>query len=716
MKRPIDADPTDPAGDVHSPAPGAGSVAPAVLEALAAAVERAMPSLVALIPREPAAQLGRLGLAGPAGTTEVRAVGRLPAAALGLEGAVSRVTSGPVALDREGDGRTIAGPLPWVAAGQPPPPVTHAGPVPMPVPGPRPVTRSGPMREPVPAGAPPTPPFVPSFPAGPAESPVLRELRRLGPMLATRLHGALEVAVERLALPDVPPGLTADVSRPPDGHRTVVLSAAGGGDLENAVIMLDQFCWGVTVLVANLVRALRTHPGVEPLLTPPGAEGDPTPAEAETAVAAWHGRAHLALGVATAAAVLAEVTPPAVIGREAAIVGAGLGAAALVLAEAPMPAAYAAAATARRRAEYLLPRGSVGHVEPAGHRIGLLEEELAETEDAVFAGNGLVAEVPGGAVIRTGTDGGFVSVRLDVLAGPPEDVEVLGWDEVVEISWTSVAGAASVLGRPLDAGYARLGGHLREQTPPWPGELRLRVHVTGRDEWTGGVTVPGVMVDERYQLIVWEAPRGPEIVHKRSDRLGARLRGEPEPPPDDRPERAYRWVRRASISEGATITVIAGTTDIRAVVRAFGANPAAPRSFWDTRASDDLTMRALAVVAVDGAVVAIEDNAFRGSRPEVLAALSRLGRAGSVFWNVSAGPRLGLAEGGEALFDGFEPGMWQATPAAAEPYLVGLDFEDFRDRAEKCLVAVERFTGYAVQAHDLERIEEADVAYEIPDR
>ncbi|MDT3442981.1 hypothetical protein [Pseudofrankia sp. BMG5.37] len=704
MERPAETD------DVQALEPGTGPVGPVAFVALGAAVARVMPSLVARVPREPAARLGRLGLAGPAGMTVVGAVGRLPATALRPGRPVPWAATEPVLSGQmRGQLAAAGGPVPSAQPGPPaPPPVMRSGPMPMPMS----VSVSGP-----PGAQQPPPPFVPSFPAGPAESPVLRELRRLGSTLTARLHGALEVAVDGLVLADVPPGLTAGVPRPPDGARSVLLSAADGSDLENAVIMLDQFRWGITILVAELVRALRAHPGVAPLLTPPEVEGDRTPAEAETAVAAWHGRAHLALGVATAVAVLAELAPPAVAGGEAAVIGVGLGAAAQVLAVAPMPAAYAAAALARRRAEYLLPRSAWGHVEPADHRIGLLESELPETDAGAFAGNGLVTEVAGGAVIRTGTDHGLVSVRLEVLAGAPPDVDVLVWDEVVEISWTSMAGAASVLGRPsVEAGHIPRSANLREQAPPWPGELRLRVHASGRDDSPGRVSVSGVVTDERYQLIVWEAPREPEIVYKRSDRLGARLRGEPEPPLVDRPEYAYRWFRHTSISEGATITVIAGPADTDAVLRAFGADPAVPRSFWDTRASDDLTMRALAVIAVDGAVVAIEDNAFRGSRPEVLAALSRLGRTGSVFWNVSAGPRLGLAEGGEALFHGFEPGLWQPTPAAAEPYLAGLDFKDYRDRTEKCLVAVERFTGYTVQARDLERIEAADVAYEIPDR
>jgi phage tail tape-measure protein len=69
----------------------------------------------------------------------------------------------------------------------------------------------------------------------------------------------------------------------------------------------------------------------------------------------------------------------------------------------------------------------------------------------------------------------------------------------------------------------------------------------------------------------------PEIVHKRTDRLGYRLRGEPEPIRPEQPELAYRWVKDSALNTGATVTVVTGVT-VEEVLRSFGADPARPES------------------------------------------------------------------------------------------------------------------------------------------
>ena len=38
-------------------------------------------------------------------------------------------------------------------------------------------------------------------------------------------------------------------------------------------------------------------------------------------------------------------------------------------------------------------------------------------------------------------------------------------------------------------------------------------------------------------------PAGPEVGYARTDRLGHRLRGAPEPTPPERPDAAYGWLR-----------------------------------------------------------------------------------------------------------------------------------------------------------------------------
>jgi hypothetical protein len=191
------------------------------------------------------------------------------------------------------------------------------------------------------------------------------------------------------------------------------------------------------------------------------------------------------------------------------------------------------------------------------------------------------------------------------------------------------------------------------------------------------------------------------------------LRGEPEPPVVDRPEVRYRWIAQSRLTVAATVTVATGLP-VEDVLRAFGADPARPEPLEDLR--EAYADPWLAVLEFDGVVVAIEENGYFGSRAPVLTAASRAGRAASMFWNVNAVTRLSFARGGEVL-SSFEP-MLGASSADDEvtAALAGLDFENYRDRNEKGLVAVERFTGRGLYAEDLEDIERLGVAYRLSDR
>lgn len=337
----------------------------------------------------------------------------------------------------------------------------------------------------------------------------------------------------------------------------------------------------------------------------------------------------------------------------------------------------------------------------SGHRFALIEGRIPEQIDV--GGNGLVAVVDGGAVIRTGVAEGFVQVELTVLAAAPPDVEA-GWEEVVEVSWRAAEGRASVAG-PDGDGDARLSG----QTPPWPGDYRLRVHARGRDEADNDF--------ERYKLVVWAAPATPPVVHRRTDRLGHRLRGEPEPVRPPRPEHAYRWIHRSPLSQAATVTVATGST-VEELLRAFGADPdrpeAVPAIELDLHARRSVDPW-VAVLDTPEAVLAVEYNGFHGSHEPVLFAASARGRAASMFWNVNAVTRLSLAERGRLLAS-FEPrGDIDAEPAVAAA-IAGLDFADFGDRAEKGLVAVERFTGRGITAGDLTQMQNAGIGFRIASR
>ncbi|HUA28653.1 MAG TPA: DUF6461 domain-containing protein [Streptosporangiaceae bacterium] len=539
----------------------------------------------------------------------------------------------------------------------------------------------------------------------PAESPALAALRELSPLQAERLLGALELTLGELELsgaPDLSPYLGGSE---PQSQRFAFAYVGPESQTTTAVTLLERLRPGAAALAASLTGRLAGHPLVAPLLDVP------SDVAGEAPIAAAHGAAYLALSVAAARAVVGDWRAPvAVDSPAAAVIGVGLGAAIGLLREVPKPAGYAAARLARAREEYLMPRAASGSVPVSGHRFALVEGEVPEAGDSGFSGNGVVAVVPGGAVIRTGLAEGLITVTLRILDGPPDEVDE-GWDEVVEVSWTAAQGQASVVG-PNGPGDDNL---LRE-TPPWPGDYRLRVHALGRDDADEDDVADG----EIYELAVWRAPAGPEIVYRRTDRLGHRLRGEPEPPRPDRPERAYRWVEDSSLRMAATVTVVTGSTAAD-VLSAFGADPDRPESLSaiaeemiDTMSIDPW----VAVLDAGSAVLAVEYNGWQGSDEDLLASASAGGRAASMFWNVEGLTRLSFAERGSCLAS-FEPpdevdaSAGGAAGAGVAQALAGLDFDDYRDKRGKGLIAVERFAGRGITADDLDRIEAADVAYRI---
>jgi hypothetical protein len=536
-------------------------------------------------------------------------------------------------------------------------------------------------------------------------SAVAAALRALGAPVAERLLGALELAVNDLQLAPVP-GLP-ELRLP----RQVIFDArVGTGDPDGAALRavqrLDQALPEASALVSTLLAVLARHPMIVPLL----ADAEIEPAATEAVIAAAHGAVHLALGVAVAAAVLPTAARAPLVGGPPVIVGTGLGAAAVHLASAPMPPGYGEALLAKRRSEYRLPRSCAGSVRVRGHQFGLVEGPFPAGVDAeaAFSVNGLVAVVPGGAVIRTGRSDGPVRIRLRVLAEPPPDPDsprpggwdLRDWDEVVEVSWHADVGSASV----VDPDGIPAAETLWEQTPPWPGDHRLRVAARGRDD-----------ADHResYELWVWPAPPAPELVHRRTDHLGHRLRGQPEPPAQ--PEGHLRWVRSSMLGEAATITVVSGA-DRDDVVRAFGADPRHRRSLVSLIDLPDRTGW-IAVLAVPeaGVVVVAEDNWFAGSEPATMRALSRLGPAASMFWNINAVTRLTLARDGVIVAAGE---LTEDYPAGVEvaPYLADIDLTSWRDRVAKGLLVVERFTGYGLRPGDLDRLWTEDLAHRISNR
>ena len=529
---------------------------------------------------------------------------------------------------------------------------------------------------------------------------VLTALDSLDVMLAERLLGALEITVESLDV-TAPAVLAGGVTR---RSGTVGVAFLGHeGEARRAAALLDGLRPGTAVLVEAVTRSLVAHESIAPLL----AVGSLLAVESggdEHSLAAAHGAAYLAVAVAAASAVLGAIDGPAYACGPSAVIGLALGAAVVVLREVEMPPGYTDVVLAQVRAHFLLPRRAGGSVSLAdGRGFALTEGGWPQASD--FTGNGLVAVASGGAVIRTGIAAGTVAVDLEVRKDPPENVEVKIWDEIVEVSWSAVRGLASVVG----SGDGASGAGLRATTPPWPGDYRLRVHASGRD---------GDRAEERYRLIVWQASAASEIVYRATDRLGHRLRGEPEPVAAAMPEAAYRWVGKTALSGGATVTIATGMA-VEEVIHAFGGDPDDPESMTEIRDEqlEDYTtlIASVAVLDLGNAVVAVEHNGFHGTHGEILSRLSRQGRAASMYWSEVA-RRLSFAENGELLAS-FEPGF--GSPATNHPAVLdvlrGIDLEDHRDKEEKGLVAVERFTGGVFTEEALRSIESSNTAYRLSD-
>ncbi|HEX6355850.1 DUF6461 domain-containing protein [Actinophytocola sp.] len=522
--------------------------------------------------------------------------------------------------------------------------------------------------------------LVPSAPAArlgrweptgrrPQGTRVQTALDELGDILPERLLGALELTVDRLVV-DVPSDLVAGLARPTVASFGVMTMSEQSAT-KQAVSIVEQVHPGATDVVVDLVEALRDMASV------PDAAGD------EAEIAARHGATHLALAVVVSTAVLRSLGT-AVAGDSAAIVGVALGAAAIVLPTVPKPHGYAPAVLAKRRAEYLLPRHSGTSALVKNHQFWITEGSTPANVD--FSANGLVAAVPDGVTIRTGLAEGHVHLSMIVLAGPPPEIDLTGHDEVVEISWTAPEGGAVLFG---DTPMPR---RRRWETPPWPGDYRVRVHATGRDD-----------AEDSYHLVMWQAPAAPQVVYKKTDRLGHRLRREPEPLPVVAPDAEYRWIEKSSLDEAATITVVQGVAPDE-VIRALGGDPTEPVSIESLAEFDDFAA-ALTVLAVDGVVLAVEENGFRGADNDTMVALSRNGKAASLYWNINGNFRLILAERGELLFTG-EPGH---DPGA--PHTEDLDFDDYRHGVAKGLTVLARFAGRGVTAADMDAIHAADQAY-----
>jgi hypothetical protein len=469
-------------------------------------------------------------------------------------------------------------------------------------------------------------------------APAQRALDRFPELTAERLLGALELGVAGLTL-TAPADVVAGLRPLPDGSSFAIVSASGQSALRKPVGLVAAVHPGAIELITEQVRALTA------LLDLSGAGGD------EAAVAARHGAAHLALAVAVSTAVLRAIGTP-VATRPPAIIGVAIGVTALLLPEIPKPPAYERALLEKRRAEYT---GSSwqANVPVFDHEFLFVEEPSHSWAD--FAATGLVAAVDTGFAVRTGTADGTVPVWVRVTLDVPSDPEIAHWDEVAEVSFRA------------EKGDARLG---RGGMPPWPGEFRVRVHARGRDGDD----------DERYELLIWPAPHSEPVVHRKTDRAGHLLRGEPAPEPRVAPEAGFRWLKKL-LDVAGTITVAMGL-DVDDVV-------------------DEFEEDAIAV-EIDGGVIVIENNNYRGSQRDVLERLSRNGKAASHFWNVNRLTRLSFARDGHVVS---AQEVLNQTEFGDDPEVLaaldGLDFTDFRHLDAKGITAVVRYTGAVIPEDDV---------------
>jgi hypothetical protein len=503
-------------------------------------------------------------------------------------------------------------------------------------------------------------------------------VRELAPLLTERLVGALELAVESMDI-EVPADLVAAVPRT---GAVAIASMPLRGAAANGVSIVDQLRPGLTGAIARLVGSVADRGELASLLAV-------EPGDEET-VAARHGASYLALAVVVTAGALRPVRspmlgPPAVIGVAAAV-------AVLLLRTRPMPAAYADAVLARQRAEYRLPMGGLIDAIVRDHWFALTEADVEPMPD--FVGNGLVSVVADGIVVRTGVADGAVPVVLSVVERPPALDPRVGWDEVIEVSWQAPRGGAMV--PPAHDLHAV---PVRVAAPPWPGAYRARVHARGRDGDDR----------ERYEVVVWQAPAEPEVVHARRDQLGHRLRGEPVPLTVVPGHAVYRWFEHHWLAEASTITVVRGAS-VDEVLRGFGADPARPQPM--TGMQEDLGIDPwVSVLEVGDVVLAVEPNGWQGAQSPVLRAVSRGGVAASMYRNVNAVSRLSFAVDG-AVPASFEPGLDDA-PGALGDVLAGLEFGDYEHVWSKALTAIERFTGHGLDEQDMAELLAADVGYAI---
>ncbi|MET7808571.1 DUF6461 domain-containing protein [Micromonospora chersina] len=158
----------------------------------------------------------------------------------------------------------------------------------------------------------------------------------------------------------------------------------------------------------------------------------------------------------------------------------------------------------------------------------------------------------------------------------------------------------------------------------------------------------------------------------------------------------YGWLDESPICEAACLTFVEGM-DLAAVAEGFGGSIeesvdiAFDGDYVPDYGHDTVVLRQLG-----DWVVAIEDNGWQGTRPEVLRRLAE-SRVVSCFWNVNAVTRFSYANHGtvvtefEALFPDDRGGL---DPDALEELRAGLPWDDATGATEQLMLALAaRITG-----------------------
>nr|WP_269205097.1 DUF6461 domain-containing protein [Motilibacter aurantiacus] len=165
---------------------------------------------------------------------------------------------------------------------------------------------------------------------------------------------------------------------------------------------------------------------------------------------------------------------------------------------------------------------------------------------------------------------------------------------------------------------------------------------------------------------------------------------------------SYAWAEQGALGEGACVTFVTNT-GARTVLREYGAVPErrmvpAEDAFWSGFDS-------VAVATAGRSAVLVSDNSFECTRPEVLRAVSRGGRAVSVFWNVEYDNAFSYAVDGRVVtsFDMLDGTVSLTTGAnaALKPFLSGLSLSRQGMGIPAGLAIAERITGARLTAADV---------------